>query len=57
MNNIAKNENYVHVTLASLNKPNSFFKNDIDGSGLIISGWKVPMASAVFCGRVLGTKV
>ena len=51
-----KSQTYVHVTLANLNKPNSFFTSD-KGNGFVVSGWQIPMAIAVFCGRVLGTLV
>jgi hypothetical protein len=48
--------NIVHVTLATLNNPGAFStSNGING--FIMAGWKVPMTSAVFCGKVLGTKV
>lgn len=47
---------FVHVTLAILNKPGSFFTSE-EGNGFIISGWKIHMSSAVFCGKVLSTQV
>ena len=51
-----QNPNCVHVTLATLNKPEAFSaSNGING--FIMAGWKVPMTSAVFCGKVLDTKV
>ncbi|CBY15406.1 unnamed protein product [Oikopleura dioica] len=48
-------QNYVHVTLANLNKPDSFFTSDV-GNGFLIYGWQIAMGAAVFCGKVLGTK-
>ena len=56
MAEIKKLQTYVHVTLANLNKPGSFFTSD-EGNGFVMSGWKVAMGSAVFCGKVLGTQV
>jgi hypothetical protein len=52
--------NSVAVTIASLNKPGAYFANDnvtMSHSGLVISGWKIEIGHAVFCGRVLETKV
>ena len=48
--------NFVHVTLANLNKPNSFITTE-KGNGFLISGWKILMGTAVFCGKVLAAKV
>jgi len=51
--------NTVAVTIASLNKPGAYFANDnvtMSHSGLVISGWKIEIGHAVFCGRVLETK-
>ncbi|CBY16377.1 unnamed protein product, partial [Oikopleura dioica] len=55
MAEIKKLQTYVHVTLANLVKPGSFFTSD-EGNGFVMSGWRVPMGSAVFCGKVLGTQ-
>jgi hypothetical protein len=56
MAGIEKVQTIVHITIATLNKPGSFFTSD-EGNGFIMSGWRVPMATAVFCGKVLETKV
>ncbi|CAG5083551.1 Oidioi.mRNA.OKI2018_I69.PAR.g10405.t1.cds [Oikopleura dioica] len=52
---VKKAQNYVHVTIATLNAKGSFFADD-EGNGFHINGVKVSMGSAVFCGKVLGTQ-
>jgi hypothetical protein len=56
MNNDKKVLTYVHVTLAVLNRPDAFFTND-NGNGFTMGNIKIPMHTAVFCGKVLATKV
>ena len=48
--------NLLPVTLAILNKPDSFIRID-ERSGFKIYGWNVLMQKAVFCGKVLEAKV
>lgn len=49
-------QTFVHVTLAMLGKPGSFFTSN-EGNGFVLAGSKITMGTAVFCGKVLGTKV
>jgi hypothetical protein len=56
MNDDRKTQTYVHVTIAILNNPSAFFAHE-HGNGFIMGGVRVPMHSAVFCGKVLATKV
>ena len=56
MSQIKELQTTVHVTIATLNKPGSFFTSDT-GHGFVMFGHRIAMGSAVFSGKVLDTKV
>jgi hypothetical protein len=53
---MANISNSVPVTLACLNRTNAFFAIEHE-TGLTIAGWNIVIGHAVFCGRILDTKV